>query len=176
MRGVDLDTEMARLPLRRAYRAGASAVALLLAVNMAASAEPNTTEGGVWGADERKTEVGPTKYFTGRVLVERLFPPDSDIPVSAAYVTFEPGARSNWHTHPAGQRLLVTSGVGRTQTEGGLVEIIRAGDVIVCPPDTKHWHGAAPNSAMTHLALTGRREGKSVQWLDPVTDKDYEAR
>ena len=94
---------------------------------------------------------------------------------SAAYVTFEPGARSAWHTHPAGQRLIVTSGVGLTQQEGKPVQVIRAGDVISCPADVKHWHGAAPGSAMTHLAITGMVDGKSVNWKELVTDEQYHA-
>lgn len=100
---------------------------------------------------------------------------DNDIRVSAAYVTFEPGARSAWHTHPAGQRLIVTSGVGLTQQEGKPVQVIRAGDVISCPADVKHWHGAAPGSAMTHLAITGMVDGKSVNWKELVTDEQYHA-
>ncbi|MBB7805389.1 cupin domain-containing protein [Escherichia coli] len=95
---------------------------------------------------------GSAENFIGRVRVDPLFNADNDIRVSAAYVTFEPGARSAWHTHPAGQRLIVTSGVGLTQQEGKPVQVIRAGDVISCPADVKHWHGAAPGSAMTHLA------------------------
>ncbi|WP_251004522.1 AEC family transporter [Escherichia coli] len=88
---------------------------------------------------------------------------------------FEPGARSAWHTHPAGQRLIVTSGVGLTQQEGKPVQVIRAGDVISCPADVKHWHGVAPGSAMTHLAITGMVDGKSVNWKELVADEQYHA-
>lgn len=95
--------------------------------------------------------------------------------VSGAYVTFEPGARSAWHTHPAGQRLIVTSGVGLTQQECQPVQVIRAGDVVSCPAGVKHWHGAAPGSAMTHLAITGIVDGKSVDWKELVTDEQYHA-
>lgn len=118
---------------------------------------------------------GSAENFIGRVRVDPLFNADNDIRVSAAYVTFEPGARSAWHTHPAGQRLIVTSGVGLTQQEGKLVQVIRAGDVISCPADVKHWHGAAPGSAMTHLAITGMVDGKSVNWKELVTDEQYHA-
>lgn len=106
--------------------------------------------------------------------VDPLFNADNDIRVSAAYVTFElvPAPR---HTHPAGQRLIVTSGVGLTQQEGKPVQVIRAGDVISCPADVKHWHGAAPGSAMTHLAITGMVDGKSVNWKELVTDEQYHA-
>lgn len=118
---------------------------------------------------------GSAENFIGRVRVDPLFNADNDIRVSAAYVTFEPGARSAWHTHPAGQRLIVTSGVGLTQQEGKPVQVIRAGDVISCPADVKHWHGVAPGSAMTHLAITGMVDGKSVNWKELVADEQYHA-
>jgi quercetin dioxygenase-like cupin family protein len=120
--------------------------------------------------------VGPAENFTGRVRVDPLFPATKDINASAAYVTFEPGARSAWHTHPAGQRLVVISGVGRTQEWGKPVQEIRPGDVIVCPPGVKHWHGAAPTTAMTHLAVTGSVDGNTVQWMEKVSDDQYNAR
>ncbi|RKS28039.1 quercetin dioxygenase-like cupin family protein [Pseudomonas sp. WPR_5_2] len=119
--------------------------------------------------------AGPADFFTGRVRVDPLFPATDEINASGAYVSFEPGARSAWHTHPAGQRLVVTSGVGRVQEWGKPVQEIHPGDVIVCPPGVKHWHGAAPSSAMTHLAVTGSVDGKSVQWLEKVTDEQYNA-
>jgi quercetin dioxygenase-like cupin family protein len=94
-------------------------------------------------------------------------------PFSGAYVTFEPGARSAWHTHPAGQHLIVTSGVGWTQEWGGPVTETRTGDVVWCPPGVKHWHGAKPTTAMTHVALTGTAGGKNVDWLEKVSDEQY---
>ena len=118
---------------------------------------------------------GPAENFTGRVRVDPLFKADNDINVSGAYVTFEPGARSAWHTHPAGQRLIVTAGVGLTQQEGQPVQTIRPGDVVLCPAGVKHWHGAAPGSAMTHLAITGNVDGKNVVWMEEVTDEQYHA-
>jgi quercetin dioxygenase-like cupin family protein/alkylhydroperoxidase/carboxymuconolactone decarboxylase family protein YurZ len=117
--------------------------------------------------------AGPAETFVGNVRVDPLFPADKDVQVSSAYVSFEPGARSAWHTHPAGQRLVVTSGVGLTQEWGKPVQQIHAGDVVVCPAGVKHWHGAAPHSAMTHLAVTGVAEGKSVAWLEQVSDDQY---
>lgn len=126
-------------------------------------------------AGSQNAVYGPAENFTGRVRVDPLFKPDNDISVSGAYVTFEPGARSAWHTHPAGQRLIVTSGVGLTQQEGQPVQVIRAGDVVSCPAGVKHWHGAAPGSAMTHLAITGIVDGKSVNWMEKVTDEQYHA-
>lgn len=127
-------------------------------------------------AGSQNAVYGPAENFTGRARVDPLFKPDNDIPVSGAYVTFEPGARSAWHTHPAGQRLIVTSGVGLTQQEGQPVQVLRAGDVVSCPAGVKHWHGAAPGSAMTHLAITGIVHGKSVNWMEKVTDEQYHAR
>jgi quercetin dioxygenase-like cupin family protein len=126
-------------------------------------------------AGSQNAVYGPVENFTGRVRVDPLFKADTDIDVSGAYVTFEPGARSAWHSHPAGQRLIVTSGVGLTQQEGQPVQVIRPGDVVSCPPGVKHWHGAAPGSAMTHLAITGIVEGKSVNWMEKVTDEQYHA-
>jgi 4-carboxymuconolactone decarboxylase len=118
---------------------------------------------------------GPAEYFTGDVHVQRLFAEQDTAAYSGAYVTFQPGARSAWHIHPGGQRLIVTDGVGLTQEWGGPVEEIRAGDVVWCPPRVKHWHGASPTSAMTHLALTGVRDGQNVEWLEKVTDEQYGA-
>ncbi|MGY4816773.1 (R)-mandelonitrile lyase [Pseudomonas chlororaphis subsp. piscium] len=127
-------------------------------------------------AGTQASAVGPADYFSGRVRVDPLFPAGSQINASGAYVTFEPGARSAWHTHPAGQRLVVVSGVGLTQEWGKPVQEIRPGDVILCPPGVKHWHGAASTSAMTHLAVTGAVDGKSVEWLEKVSDDQYNAR
>jgi quercetin dioxygenase-like cupin family protein len=102
-----------------------------------------------------------------------LFAAKDTAPFSGAYVTFEPGARSAWHTHPAGQHLIVTHGVGWTQAWGGPIVEIRAGDVVWCPPGVKHWHGATPTTAMTHIALTGTDRGKNVDWLEKVSDEQY---
>jgi quercetin dioxygenase-like cupin family protein len=116
---------------------------------------------------------GPAENFTGNVTVTPLFPADASAPYSGAYVTFEAGARSAWHTHPAGQRLVVTAGVGRTAEWGGRVQEIKAGDVVWCPPGVKHWHGASPTTAMTHLALTNSVNNKVVEWMEKVTDAQY---
>jgi quercetin dioxygenase-like cupin family protein len=117
---------------------------------------------------------GPAENFTGDVRVQPLFGAEDTAAYTGAFVAFQRGARSAWHTHPAGQRLVVTDGIGRTQQEGGPVEEIRAGDVVWCPPGVKHWHGASPTSPMTHLALTGIRDGQAVEWLDQVTDEQYD--
>jgi 4-carboxymuconolactone decarboxylase len=121
------------------------------------------------------SSAGPAEYFTGDVRVQPLFAEEDTAAYGGAYVTFAPGARSAWHTHPAGQRLIVTEGVGRTQQWGGPIEEIRAGDVVWCPPGVKHWHGASPTSAMTHIALTGVCDGQNVEWLEKVTDQQYGA-
>lgn len=119
---------------------------------------------------------GAPDKFTGSVLVERVFKASAAAPYTAARVTFEPGARTNWHSHVAGQHLIVTWGVGLTGTEDGTVVEIRAGDEIWCPPNVRHWHGAAPHSAMTHVAVTGVIDGKNTTWMEPVTDEQYTAR
>lgn len=117
---------------------------------------------------------GPAQFFTGRSRIDPLFDQDENSNVSAAYVTFEPAARSHWHTHPKGQKLVVTQGVGYTQEWGKPIQVIKAGDVVECPAGIKHWHGAAPNTAMTHLAITAYDEqGKNVNWLEPVSDEQY---
>jgi len=126
-------------------------------------------------AGTQTSVTGSADYFTGQVRVDPLFPASSEINASAAYVTFEPGARSAWHTHPAGQRLVVVSGVGLTQEWGKPVQHIHPGDVVICPPGVKHWHGATATAAMTHLAMSGAVDGKSVEWLEHVSDEQYSA-
>ena len=127
-------------------------------------------------AGAQPSTVGSSDFFTGRVRVEPLWPADDDIEASGALVTFEPGARSASHTHPKGQRLLVVSGVGLTQEWGKPVQEIRAGDVVACPPNVKHWHGATATAAMTHLAVTGTADGKNVTWMEKVSDEQYASR
>lgn len=116
---------------------------------------------------------GPAEFFTGSVRVDPLFASIAPARTSAALVTFEPGARSNWHTHPLGQRLIVTCGCGYVQSWGQPLRVIRAGDVVICPPGEKHWHGAAAGTAMSHIAIQEELNGKAVDWLEPVTDEQY---
>jgi quercetin dioxygenase-like cupin family protein len=116
---------------------------------------------------------GPEAWFTGTVRVDPLFQAEEPARVAAASVTFEPGARTAWHTHPLGQTLIVTAGVGRAQREGGPVEEIRPGDVVWFPPGEKHWHGAAPTTAMTHIAIQEKLDGKMVDWMEHVSDAHY---
>ena len=116
---------------------------------------------------------GPAEWFTGNVRIDPLFQPTEPARVASALVTFEPGARTAWHTHPLGQRLIVTAGCGRAQREGGPIEEIRPGDVVWFPPNEKHWHGAAPTTAMTHIAIQEQLDGKAVEWLEKVTEQQY---
>ncbi len=146
------------------------------AASSACGAEGSAAAQQITRAGTQAATTGPAEYFTGRVRVDPLFSASDTINASAAYVTFEPGARSAWHTHPAGQRLVVVSGVGLTQEWGKPVQEIRSGDVIVCPPGIKHWHGAAPTTAMTHLAVTGTVDGRNVTWMEKVSDEQYNAR
>jgi quercetin dioxygenase-like cupin family protein len=143
------------------------------AADQGGTTDPSATAQTITRAGTQTSTIGSADYFTGRVRVEPLFPATKDINASAAYVTFEAGARSAWHVHPAGQRLVVVSGVGRTQEWGKPVQEIRPGDVIVCPPGVRHWHGASPTASMTHLAMSGTIEGKSVQWMEKVSDDQY---
>ncbi|WP_019998134.1 (R)-mandelonitrile lyase [Aureimonas ureilytica] len=116
---------------------------------------------------------GPSDWFTGQVRVDPLFAANEARRGAAASVTFEPGARTAWHTHPRGQTLIVTAGLGRAQREGGPIEEIRPGDVVWFEPGERHWHGAAPNAAMTHIAIQEHEDGKVVDWMEPVSDADY---
>ena len=124
-------------------------------------------------AGERPSGAGPAEYFTGAVRIDPLFSAEAPGRAVGAHVTFEPGARTAWHTHPAGQTLIVTFGRGRVAREGGTVEEIRQGDVVWFPAGEKHWHGAAPDTAMSHIAIQESVDGTTVDWLDPVTDADY---
>ena len=116
---------------------------------------------------------GPTEYFTGTVRIDPLFSPPEPARVAGALVTFEPGARTAWHTHPLGQTLIVTSGLGWIQREGGAIEEIRPGDVIWFEPGEKHWHGATSTTAMSHIAIQEKLNGSPVDWLEHVTDAQY---
>ena len=118
---------------------------------------------------------GPADWFTGAVRIDPLFQASAPARVSGASVTFEPGGRTAWHTHPLGQTLIVTAGCGRAQRWGGPIEEIRPGDVVWFPPGEKHWHGAAPTTAMTHIAVAEVLDGKVVDWLEKVTDEQYQA-
>ena len=121
----------------------------------------------------RPSARGPGDWFTGAVRIDPLFDRTDPARVGGASVTFEPGARTAWHTHPLGQTLIVTSGCGRAQRWGGPIEEIRPGDVVWFPPGEKHWHGATATTAMTHIAVQEKLDGKAVGWMEHVTDEQY---
>ena len=124
----------------------------------------------------RPSAKGSPEYFTGNVRIDMLNNPPSPARTSCASVTFEPGARSAWHTHPKGQQLVIVSGVGRTQEWGKPIQELRPGDVVWCLPGVKHWHGASSMTAMTHLSVAGTVDGKNVEWMEKVSDEQYTAR
>jgi len=126
-------------------------------------------------AGSQPSAKGPSEWFTGVVRIDPLFQTPDPALVSGASVTFEPAARTAWHTHPLGQTLIVTSGVGRVQCWGRPIEEIRPGDVVWIPPGEKHWHGAAPATAMTHAAIQEKSEGKVVEWMEHVSAEQYNA-
>ena len=119
---------------------------------------------------------GPGEWFTGTVRMDPLFQPAGPSRAAALAVTFEPGARTAWHTHPLGQHLIVTAGCGLAQRWGGPVEEIRPGDVVWFAPGEKHWHGASPSTAMTHIAVQEQLDGKAVEWMEHVSDEQYQGR
>ena len=121
----------------------------------------------------RPSTKGPAEWFTGSVRLDALFQAPDPARASGAHVTFEPGARTAWHTHPLGQTLIVTSGLGWVQRDGGGIEEIRPGDVVWFPPDLKHWHGATPTTAMSHIAIQEALNGSPVTWLEKVTEEQY---
>ncbi len=126
-------------------------------------------------AGSQPSNKGPNDWFTGTVRIDPLFSANAPARVSGASVTFEPGARTAWHTHPFGQTLIVTAGCGRAQHEGGPIEEIRPGDVVSFAPNEKHWHGAAPTTAVTHIAIQEALDGKVVEWMEKVSDEQYQA-
>ena len=123
----------------------------------------------------RPSAKGPTEWFTGSVRIDPLFPADEPARAAGNAVTFEPGARTAWHTHPLGQILIIVSGCGRAQRAGGAIEALHPGDVVRFAANEKHWHGAAPATAMTHIAIQEALEGKAVDWMEKVSDEQYEA-
>lgn len=137
----------------------------------------SSAEGGgqmqISRSNTRQPTQGSADYFTGTATIAPLFDPTGPSQVGAALVTFQPGARTAWHSHPLGQRLVVMSGTGWTQVEGGPVEEIREGDVVWCPPNVRHWHGATPTTAMSHIAIQESQNGSPVQWMEHVTDEQY---
>jgi 4-carboxymuconolactone decarboxylase len=149
---------------------------LVAAVGYASS--PKAPERGkdlqvTYRSGSQRSFDGPAEYFTGKVRVEMLFPSNETAHYSGAYVTFQPGARTAWHLHPAGQHMIVTSGVALTGTRDGKIVRFKEGETVWCPPDIDHWHGATPHAPMTHLVITGVLDGKNVIWKEKVTDEQY---
>jgi quercetin dioxygenase-like cupin family protein len=165
-------------PLKAALCLAAAQAATLAEAQTqpAGAAAPAALAQQISRAGTQPSMAGPAEFFTGRVRVDPVWPANGDINASGGMVTFEPGARSAWHTHPKGQRLVVMTGVGLTQEWGKPVLEIRPGDVVWCPPGVRHWHGAAPATAMSHLAVTGSVDGKNVEWMEKVSDEQYSHR
>jgi len=175
-------TETPRMVTRRSALSGAAELAMLASARLGfaqAPAENDLTVGTRNGTMDikrngsRPSGKGPEAWFTGTVRVDPLFQAGEPTRLSGGRVTFEPGARTMWHTHPLGQTLIVTSGLGWVQCEGGQIEEIRPGDVIWFPPGEKHWHGATATTAMTHIAITESLNGKNVEWMEKVSDEQY---
>ena len=160
---------------RRRVLAGASGLVGLIALGTDAKGanQGKVTTMQITRAGSQASGKGPSDWFTGTVRIDPLFTAPPPARVAGAAVTFEPGARTAWHTHPLGQTLIVTSGAGWVQREGGPVEEIRPGDVIWFPPGLKHWHGATPTTAMTHIAIQESLDGKTVEWMEKVSDEQY---
>lgn len=138
----------------------------------AATAEPNKLI-AITPAGSQATSFGPVEHFTGTVMVDSRFQATPPARVGGGTVTFSPGARTAWHTHPLGQTLIVTAGIGRVQTWGEAAKEIRPGDIVWIPPGVKHWHGAAATNGMSHIAFSESLDGKVVDWLEKVTDEQY---
>lgn len=162
---------------RREFCMSAAALCALAATNPAAGLPKNTNSKEkhmeIKRVGSQASNKGPSDWFTGTVRIDPLFTAPDPALVSGASVTFEPGARTAWHTHPLGQTLIVTAGCGWVQREGGPVEEIHPGDVVWIPPQEKHWHGATPSTALTHIAIQEKKEGKVVDWMEHVTDQQY---
>lgn len=147
------------------------ATAFIAAMLVTGAAHAQTSE--FMGAGSRPSMKGPEATFTGSVVVDALYTNNEHTSNTGGHVTFEPGARSAWHTHPAGQVLIVTSGTGWVQDEGGEKRLMRQGDVIWTPPGVKHWHGATATNGVSHIAITNMKDGKNVDWLEKVSDDIY---
>lgn len=148
-------------------------VALAGQANAENAPQPGKDSQVIYRAGSQQSFKGPRDLFSGDVQVDLLFPANGTAHYSGAYVTFQPGARTAWHLHPAGQHMIVISGIGLTGTRDGNIVRFVAGDTVWCPPDIDHWHGATPDSPMTHLVITGTLNGKNVVWKEKVSDAQY---
>jgi len=145
---------------------------LLLAAPLVLAEEQHVIQISPVGS--QPSQEGPEQYFTGKVRIDSPFQGTAPARIGGATVTFEPGARTAWHTHPLGQTLIVTAGSGLVQQWGEPARPIRSGDVVWIPPDTKHWHGATANTSMSHIAIAEAQDGKVVDWLEHVSEKHYQ--
>jgi len=146
---------------------------LIMAILAFAAVAHAGQEQVVYRQGTQQSFKGAAEYFTGDVTVDMLFPANETAQFSGAYVTFQPGARTNWHLHPAGQHMIVTDGVALTGTREGKVIEFKEGETVWCPVGIDHWHGATPEAPMTHLVITGSKDGKAVVWKEKVTDEQY---
>jgi quercetin dioxygenase-like cupin family protein len=156
-------------------------ILLMIVVSVAHGGFAKASEQGkdlqtVYRAESQKSFKGPQDLFTGEVQVDMLFPANETAHFSGAYVTFQPGARTAWHLHPAGQHMIVVSGIALTGTRDGKVIEFKERETVWCPAGIDHWHGATPDSPMTHLVITGSKDGKAVVWKEKVTDEQYQRR
>jgi quercetin dioxygenase-like cupin family protein len=158
---------------RRHMLAATGSLSAMAAVGPAAAQQRNATM-KITRSNSQPFRKGPAEYFTGAVRIEQPFAGSAPARISGAFVTFEPGARTNWHTHPLGQTLIVTQGCGWVQAEGGPREEILAGDIVWFPPGVRHWHGATATQGLTHIAIAEALDGKSVDWMEKVTDAQYQ--
>src|SRR3954452_13542316 len=169
---------MQMLSRRGVIAGGAAGLAVLTVGGRATPEKSNPARSGMMEIDikrngSRPSAKGSSDWFTGSVRVDPLFQAPDPARAGAGQVTFEPGARTAWHTHPLGQTLIITSGLGWVQRDGGPIEEVRPGDVVWFPPGLKHWHGATPTTGMTHIAIQESLEGKNVNWLEKVSDEQY---
>jgi quercetin dioxygenase-like cupin family protein len=160
---------------RRTFLSSVTTVLAILAIRRTYAHSTTTKEAKmeINRVGSQPSAKGPADWFTGTVRIDPLFQPKAPARAAGASVTFEPGARTAWHTHPLGQTLVITAGCGRVQHEGGPVEEVHPGDVVWFPPGEKHWHGAAPTTAMTHIAIQEQLDGKFVEWLEQVSEEQY---
>jgi quercetin dioxygenase-like cupin family protein len=161
---------------RRIFEIAGALAALAAGAPAAAQTQARNVAMQITRSGSQPSRKGPEDYFTGAVRVDPLFQAPEPGRVGGGHVTFEPGARTAWHTHPLGQTLIITSGLGWVQREGGPVEEVRPGDVVWFPPGLKHWHGATPTTAMTHIAINESLNGRNVDWLEKVPDAQYGGR
>jgi quercetin dioxygenase-like cupin family protein len=170
--------DSAKIPRRRFLKAAGAAVLVVPAIARARAearlAKRQELHMEIKRVGSRPSGKGPADWFTGTVRIDPLFDAPDPARVAGASVTFEPGARTAWHTHPLGQTLIVTSGCGWAQRDGGPREEIRPGDVVWIPPGEKHWHGATDTTAVTHIAVQEKLNGKAVEWMEKVTDEQYQ--